>query len=151
MISQLQQRNGLIYKRYISGAIEYSSIHVIIAHSLLTRRLKNKLSLCIISSLRVLPVYKTNCLCSILFWDIFLDLYMSIYGNISSDYPLKTGFTVFNFFYDQHIMKMNYQNPRVLHLVLVIRLYLMLHILCRHEWILIFAICLASSVYYKTL
>ena len=23
---------------------------------------------------------KTNCLCSILFWDIFLDLYMSIYG-----------------------------------------------------------------------
>ena len=28
----------------------------------------------------MLSVYKTNCLCSILFWDKFLDLYTSIYG-----------------------------------------------------------------------
>ena len=26
-------------------------------------------------------MYKTNCLCSILFWDKFIDLYTSIYGN----------------------------------------------------------------------
>ena len=38
----------------------------------------------IISSLRVLPVYKMNCLCSILFWDKFLDLYTDIYGTMSA-------------------------------------------------------------------
>ena len=34
----------------------------------------------IISFLKVLPVYKTSCLCGIMFRDKYIDLYMSIYG-----------------------------------------------------------------------
>ena len=32
-------------------------------------------------------MYKTNCLCSILFWDKFLDLYKCIYGMSLQDRP----------------------------------------------------------------
>ena len=63
---------------------------------LLTRGLKYKLSFGIISSLRVLPVYKTNCLCSILFWDIFLDLYTSIYAKCFPQSPVRIIIMAFN-------------------------------------------------------
>ena len=42
---------------------------------LFTRRLKNQLCFGIISSLEALPVYKTSCLCGIMFRDKYLDLY----------------------------------------------------------------------------
>ena len=42
--------------------------------TMFTRSLKNKLSFGIISSLKVLPVYKTSCLCGIMFRDKYLDL-----------------------------------------------------------------------------
>ena len=45
-----------------------------------THRLRNQLSLHIISSLKVLPVYKTSCRCVIMFMDKYLYLYRSIYG-----------------------------------------------------------------------
>ena len=75
---------------YLSVAIENSSICVLsltTAESWCARALKIQLAFGIISSLRVLPVYKTNCLCSILFWDKFLDLYTEIYGMRKSNGP----------------------------------------------------------------
>ena len=41
---------------------------------------KNQVSFSIISSLEALPVYKTSCLCGIMFRDKYLDVYMRLYG-----------------------------------------------------------------------
>ena len=41
-------------------------------------------------------MYKTNWLCSILFWDKFLDLYMGLYGTITREYILFWSVKLFN-------------------------------------------------------
>ena len=54
-------------------------------------------------------MYTTNCLCSILFWDKFLDLYTRIYGNMSSRERFKYIFSAASF--GKKVAVLDYVDP----------------------------------------